>query len=128
MCNQNQNCDGKWKDDKTIYKEQIFHYNGNLKYDGYWKDGKRYGKGTEFNFAGDIVYCGMWEDDNYNGYGEYTYPDGRAYKGEWIEGRRLEEEIEGRRLEEEALANKRIWQGFQKLQACKMTCRRLSCN
>ena len=31
-------------------------------------------------------YKGMYEEDNKSGYGEFYWPDGKVYKGEWKDG------------------------------------------
>ena len=63
----------------------VFH-NGD-KYSGAWRSGKRHGQGTYVYGEGPrmgIQYTGQWKLDHQHGEGVLQYPDGRMYRGSFV--------------------------------------------
>ena len=56
---------------------------------------------------------GEYKDDKKHGYGEFFWPDGRAYKGNWMEGR---QEGEGRFIGSNGQERKGIWRSGSKIE------------
>ncbi|CCW66327.1 unnamed protein product [Phytomonas sp. Hart1] len=53
-------------------------------YSGAWLDNKRHGRGELVEPEG--IYVGEFINNHLSGYGEYTYYDGRVYRGHWRDG------------------------------------------
>jgi hypothetical protein len=75
---------GEWKDGYPNGRGILID-GGIIIYDGEWKDGYPNGKGI-FKFR-TRVYDGDWFNGEENGLGTTTWPDGRIFKGNFVNGR-----------------------------------------
>ena len=56
--------------------------NTKITYAGPWSDGRRHGRGEQVEPSG--IYRGEFASNVISGQGEYVFPDGKIYKGHWV--------------------------------------------
>ena len=66
------------------FQKHVIDISG-IYYEGPTVNNSPQGEGALYYPNGQLLYKGFWQSGARNGYGNYIYPDGSEYRGDWLD-------------------------------------------